>query len=127
MHLLALLLWLDVLVLSLPQAKLMDGLLALMRPLAAFRIDTDRIALRLALTLKVIELLETGDKPNGQGPARVRGRSVFDWLTRSVDPMEIPEHVELHRTLYRPQDYLVAWLCLTAAAAWSVYRIAGHG
>lgn len=126
LHLMALLLWLDVLVLSLPQARLMAGLLALTRPLARLGVDTDRIALRLALTLKVIELLEHRHGPASR-PVGAQGRGLLAWLTRPVHLADIPEQVELGRSAYQRQDYVVALLCMAGMGVWCVGQIMTHG
>jgi hypothetical protein len=93
MHLMALLLWLDVLVLSLSGEQMLAGLYALMTPLARMGVDTGRVAMRLALTLKAIERLEQGDGvPSGakrRGMGRGNLRHLFDpvpgdWLAEQV-------------------------------------------
>lgn len=60
LRLLVLLLWLDVLVLRLPSEALMSGLHALLRPFARIGLASERIAMRLGLTLRAIEGLERG-------------------------------------------------------------------
>lgn len=94
LHLVTLLLWLDVLVLSLSSQQMLSGLYVLMQPLAALGVDVGRIALRLALTLKAIECLEQG---NGQTPAQVplRGRGNLRRLFDPVTGELVPEHVVL--------------------------------
>jgi len=60
LRLLVLLLWLDVLVLSLPTAALMAGVYTLLRPFVSLGLEVERAALRLGLTLRAIEGLERG-------------------------------------------------------------------
>lgn len=60
LRLLVLLLWLDVLVLRLPTARLMAGVYTLLRPFTRIGLDVQRAALRLGLTLRAIEGLERG-------------------------------------------------------------------
>ncbi|OYY93521.1 MAG: hypothetical protein B7Y41_12260 [Hydrogenophilales bacterium 28-61-23] len=59
-HLIVLLLWLDVLVLSMPVNDLLAGLFQLMRPIAKMGLAPHTAALRLGLTLRAIEDLERG-------------------------------------------------------------------
>lgn len=111
LHLLTLLLWLDVLVLSLSSQQLLAGLHALMRPLAALGVETGRIALRLSLTLQAIERLEQGDGRIGGHAARTgRGN-----LRRLFDPApgeQGPEHVMLMHYPIRGRDVWIPVLLL---------------
>ncbi len=119
-HLMALLLWLDVLVLSLAGEQLLSGLHALMRPLALLGVDTGRVALRLALTLKAIERLEQGGRQLlGQQHQRERGN-----LRRLFDPVPsewVPAHVVLRHYPVRNRDVLIPVLFLAGYGllAWS--------
>ncbi|MEW5769619.1 MAG: hypothetical protein AB1831_04570 [Pseudomonadota bacterium] len=94
LHLTTLLLWLDLLVLRLSPERLLAGLHALMRPLRVLGVDGTRIALRLALTLKVIEGLE-----------RYRGRGNLRRLFQDEPDSELPERVVL-------EHYPVRWFDL---------------
>ncbi len=58
--LLALLLWLDILVLAQASEHLLGGLYQLARPFSRLGLDSGRFALRLGLTLKAIEGMERG-------------------------------------------------------------------
>lgn len=113
-HLMALLLWLDVLVLSLPPEQMLSGLHALMRPLTILNVDIRRIALRLALTLKAIESLERGSAGrHGDVLDKHRGnlRRLFD---SEPDP-GVPEWVTLQKHPLQAWDVLVPMLFLAGA------------
>ena len=60
LRLVALLLWLDILVLAQPADRLLEGLYRLLLPFARLGLDSRRAALRLGLTLKAIESMERG-------------------------------------------------------------------
>ena len=115
-HLMTLLLWLDVLVLSLSSQQMLSGLHVLMQPLAALGVDSGRIALRLALTLKAIERLEQG---GGQAPVHVplRGRGNLRRLFDPVTSDLVPEHVVL--THYPIRSYDV-WIPVLLIAVFGV-------
>lgn len=111
LHLVTLLLWLDVLVLSLSSQQLLSGLHALMRPLAALGMDTGRIALRLSLTLKAIERLEQGyghTLPHAPRKGRGNLRHLFD----PVPDEQVPEHVVLMHYPMRSRDVWIPMLLL---------------
>jgi len=55
LSLMVMLLWLDVLVLSMPMTETVGGLLALLMPLHRLGLPAERFALRLALTLDVMD------------------------------------------------------------------------
>lgn len=115
-HLMVLLLWLDVLVLSLPSEQMLSGLHALMRPLKILNVDIRRIALRLALTLKAIERLERGNTGrHGDVLDKHRGnlRRLFD---SEPDPC-VPEWVTLQKHPVQVWDVLVPMLFL-AGTIW---------
>lgn len=116
LHLMVLLLWLDVLVLSLSGEQLLSGLHAMMKPLKRLGMDTGRVALRMALTLKAIERLEQGDgRKSGKDLKRGQDnlRSLFDPV-----PMEqVPEHVVLVHYPIRNRDVWIPLLLLAGFAA----------
>lgn len=119
-HLMVLLLWLDVLVLSLSSQQLLSGLHALMSPLAHLGVNAGRIALRLALTLKAIERLEQGrDQATGAGAGKGRGnlRHLFD----PVPSAKLPEHVVLTHQPLGVGDVAIPLLLLAGFGllAWS--------
>jgi len=116
LHLTVLLLWLDALVLSLSSEQLLSGLHALMRPLAGVGVDTGRIALRLALTLKAIERLERGEDRADQGLSGNLGR-LFD----PVSYEWMPAQAVLRHYPLRGRDVLVPLLLLAGfgVLAWS--------
>jgi hypothetical protein len=113
-HLMALLLWLDVLVLSLSTEQTLSGLHALMQPLRMLNVDIRPIALRLALTLKAIENLERGNAVQNGGPlGKHRGnlRRLFD----SEPDAYIPERVTLQKHPIQILDVLLPMLLLAGA------------
>ena len=117
LHLMVLLLWLDVLVLSLTGEQMLSGLHALMKPLAGLGIDTGRIALRMALTLKAIERLEQGD---GQASAPRGGRGNLRHLFDPVPSERVPEQVLLLHYPLRSRDVLIPMLVvLFAVLVWT--------
>jgi energy-coupling factor transporter transmembrane protein EcfT len=93
-HLLALLLWLDLLVLRLPTADLMSGLYTLLRPLRRFGVDIERATLRLGLTLRAIEGLE-------------RGRGNLKRLFAEEIGQGLPDTIQLTLPAFGLADYLV--------------------
>ena len=108
-RLLVLLLWLDILVLSLSSEQLLSGLHAVMRPFALVGLNIRRIALRLALTLKAIEHLERGDgKPRAPGKGSGNLHRLFD---PGLDPA-IPARISLHHYPIRMRDVLIPSLLL---------------
>ena len=110
-RLMVLLLWLDVLVLSLPTEQMLSGLHALMTPLVTLGMDTRRIALRMALTLKAIESLERGvTRQHGDTPGKDRGNlhRLFD---SEPDPL-MPERITLHKYPVQARDVLIPMLLL---------------
>lgn len=117
MHLWALLSWLDLLVLSLPPSRLVAALDGLMRPIATLGVDTGRVALRLALTLRAIESLERAPTP---GMNRLHG------LFAAAVPEHIPERVTLERMPFRLQDWLGLALLLLLFATWLVLGRSAH-
>lgn len=103
MGLLALLLWLDVLVLALPVSDLLGGLYQLAQPFRWLGLDGGRFALRLGLTLKAVEGLERG-----------RGN-----LTRLLDPSigrDLPERIEIRAVPFSALDLLVPCLVILTLA-----------
>ena len=118
--LMSLLLWLDVLVLSLPPPALLVGLELLLRPLGWLGVNVDRFALRLALTLRVIELLEHRRVVSkGPGP-----------LARFFEPVDIslvPEEINIQIRPFLALDYLVMALSLVGAGGWLIGGGIGHG
>jgi energy-coupling factor transport system permease protein len=119
MRLLVLLLWLDVLVLSLSTEQLLSGLHALMSPLARWGVDAGRFALRLALTLKAIEGLERG---HGQASGMPSGKGRGN-LRRLLDPVPgvaLPERVAFTHYPLGPGDVLIPLLLAgLGLLAWS--------
>jgi len=119
LRLLVLLLWLDLLVLSLSGGQLLSGLHVLMSPLRAIGVDAGRIALRIALTLKAIEQLEQGNGVTApQGLRRGRGnlRRIFD----PVPDEAMPDRVVLVHYPVRGRDVAIPMLLLAGFAllAW---------
>lgn len=124
LNLMALLLWLDVLVLSLPTADLMGGLHALANPLARLGLPVERITLRLALTLKVVERMEQGrgrPGPGGNPPARNPLATLFS----PVDPAQVPDRMELALRPFRTGDSVVLGTLLLAML-WPLCRLVCH-
>lgn len=111
LHLMVLLLWLEVLVLSLSSEQLLSGLHALMKPLAWLGVDTGRVALRLALTLKAIERLEQGDGQRVE-EGRHGGRGNLRRLFDPVPSEWVPAHVVLRHYPLRNRDVLIPVLLL---------------
>jgi energy-coupling factor transporter transmembrane protein EcfT len=112
LQLMVLLMWLDVLVLSLSAEQMLSGIHGLMKPFAWLGVDARRIALRLALTLKAIERLE--GRGYGQVLARGTGTSRSN-LRRLLDPLPSqtgPEIVVLHHNPVRARDILIPLLLL---------------
>jgi energy-coupling factor transporter transmembrane protein EcfT len=103
LRLLALLLWLDLLVLRMSASSLLCGLHLLMRPFSLLGVDSQRAALRLGLTLRAIDRLE-------------RGRGNLKRLLRGDDDMNLPERIHLDVWPVRFLDVLIPAL-LTAALA----------
>ena len=122
-HLAVMLLWLDVLVLSLASPQLLSGLMALARPFAYAGLKPDRFALRLALTLKVIESLE---HERGRRPSRTGSGSPLRRFFEPVDLAAVPEQVVIQACPYRTPDYLLLALCLFGGA-WLVSGAVGQG
>lgn len=102
LHLLALLLWLDLLVLRMEASHLLAGLYLLMRPLRLIGIDAGRAALRLGLTLRAIEGLERG-----------RG-NLKRLLTEEMAP-DLPERVILQRHPVSAWDVVIPGALLAGA------------
>lgn len=102
--LLALLLWLDVLVLALPDRDLLGGLYQLARPFRLLGLDGGRFALRLGLTLKAIEGLE-------------RGRGNLARLLDHDSPIDLPERIRIRSVPMRARDVLVPGMVLLGLAA----------
>lgn len=106
LHLLALLLWLDLLVLRMDAGHLLAGLYPLLRPLGRLGLDAGRAALRLGLTLRAIEGLE-------------RGRGNLKRLLAEDLETDLPGHIVLHRLPLRARDvYIPAALLAGAVGAW---------
>lgn len=106
-----LLLWLDLLVLRQPADRLLAGLHGLILPLQRLGLNADRIALRLALTLRAIETLEH----------RTR-LTLREQLTRLFNPdMEaaLPERVAFVQVPFRATDRLIlSGVLLLMAGVW---------
>lgn len=121
LHLMALLLWLDVLVLSLSGQQLLAGLHALMRPWAALGVDTGRMALRLSLTLKAIERLERGEEGAAPSHGVNKGRGNLRRLFDPAPGAQVPEHIVLMHYPVRGRDVWVPVLLLACLGvmAWS--------
>ncbi len=98
LRLLALLLWLDVLVLRLPSGRLLGGLYALLAPLARLGVPAERVALRLGLTLQAIERME-------------RGRPLLRGLLDETVVPSMPEVIRIECTPVRPSDVLIPVGC----------------
>lgn len=92
--LLVLLLWLDILVLAQTAEHLLGGLYQLARPFAFLGLDSERIALRLGLTLKAIEGIE-------------RGKGNLARLLHWDVGSDLPERVLIETRSARPIDLLV--------------------
>lgn len=105
-RLVLLLLWLDVLVLALTPVQMLSGLHTLLSPLCVFRVDTARIALRLALTLKAIESLEQEREREREGRRGGDLRSLFDPIPTTL----VPEGVTLVRQPLRLRDVMIPLL-----------------
>lgn len=121
-NLMGILLWLDVLVLSLPLPRLLGGLDALLAPLARLGVPTRRFALRLALTLKVLEVMEQNRRTRPRD-SMGRGRDRLALLFTPVEPDWVPERVGLETLPYQARDrWLLAGMLLGAAglAGWGV-------
>lgn len=108
-HLMVLLLWLDVLVLSQSGDQLLSGLHGLMAPLAWMGLDSRRVALRLALTLKAIERLEQGEDQATEGGIRA-GRGNLRHLFDPLPAQWLPEQVTLQAHPVRRRDVWVPLL-----------------
>jgi hypothetical protein len=111
-----LLLWLDVLVLSLSGEQMLSGLHGLMTPLGWLGADIRRLALRLALTLQAIERLEQGQVHAGQEGAPGRRGN----LRRLFDPIPEeggPERVVLTHYPIRRRDVWIPMLVLAGFGA----------
>jgi hypothetical protein len=114
-NLMGILLWLDVLLLSLPLPRLLGGLDALLAPLARLGLPTRRFALRLALTLKVLEVMEQTRRSRPQGGAK-GGWNRLVLLFNPVEPDWVPETVGLETLPYQGRDRLLLVGLLLAAA-----------
>jgi energy-coupling factor transporter transmembrane protein EcfT len=99
LRLLALLLWLDILVLRLSSEDLLAGLYLLMHPLTRLGIDRQRATLRLGLTLRAIEGLE-------------RGKGNLRRMLEQNAGLDLPETVQLPDYAFRPMDVLVPFVML---------------
>ena len=102
LRLVILLMWLDLLVLSMPGGRLMAGLHTLLRPLAWLGVDSERITLRLGLTLRAIETIE-------------RGRGNLARLLDEPPEPEQPERVCIVIQPFRALDLLPPLLVLGVA------------
>lgn len=100
MGLLALLLWLDILVLAQSADRLLGGLYQLARPFSHLGLDCGRLALRLGLTLKAIEGLE-------------RGRGNLVRLLNQCEGSGLPQQVHVQTRPPRPFDVIVPALLLS--------------
>ena len=100
MSLLALLLWLDILVLAQSADRLLGGLYQLAKPLSRLGVDRGRLALRLGLTLKAIEGLE-------------RGRGNLARLRDQEKALGLPENVLVEIQPARPVDVILTLALLT--------------
>lgn len=94
LRLLALLLWLDALVLRLDAGRLLGGLYALLAPLARVGVPAERAALRLGLTLQAIERME-------------RGRPLLRGLLDETSVPQMPEVIRIECTPARWRDVLI--------------------
>lgn len=92
LRLLALLVWLEILVLRLPSAELLCGLYGLLAPLDRLRLNGSRLAIRLAMTLRAIEHLE-----------RRQGEGLLD----GVDASELPATISVTLRPARLIDHLL--------------------
>ncbi|MEW6677817.1 MAG: hypothetical protein AB1421_07835 [Pseudomonadota bacterium] len=122
LNLMSILLWLDVLVLSLPLPRLLGGLDALLAPMARLGMPARQFALRLALTLKVLEVLEQHRRTRPRESAG-RGRDRLALLFTPVDVGWVPEKVGLETLPYQGRDrWLLAGLVLLTVgfAGWGV-------
>ena len=106
-RLMTLLLWLDLLVLQLPPQALLAGLYALMAPGSLLGLDSQRLALRLALTLQAIEALEH------QGGTR-RGNLRRLLLADAQADAALPDRIVLRRYPARWPDVVVPMAVLLA-------------
>lgn len=102
LHLLALLLWLDLLVLRMDASHLLAGLYLMLRPLRPLGLDAGRAALRLGLTLRAIEGLE-------------RGRGNLKRLLAEDMAPELPERIVLHRHPVSAWDVVIPGALLAGA------------
>ncbi len=106
LRLIALLFWLDMLVLRLPADALLTGLYSLMRPISLIGLDPCRTSLRLGLTLRAIENLE-------------RGRGNLKALLKLDFQVDLPERIQLCTCPLRLIDVAVPGLVLaTLLGVW---------
>lgn len=104
LRLLALLLWLDLLVLRLPPDRLLGGVYALLAPLARLGVPAGRVALRLGLTLQAIERME-------------RGRPLLRGLLDETAVPNVPENLRIECVPARLGDVLIPLGC-AAVLSW---------
>jgi energy-coupling factor transporter transmembrane protein EcfT len=98
-HLMVLLLWLDVLVLSMSVNDLLTGLFQLLQPLAKLGLDPRTPALRLGLTVCAINDIELGSR-NLAG------------LLKLDQPVAMPQQFSIHSMPMRWVDWVVPGLLL---------------
>jgi len=107
-RLVVLMLWLDILVLSLSSEALLAGLLQLIRPLSIVGIDPRSAALRLGLTLRAIEGMERG-----------RG-NLRSLLELDCEP-DLPQRIQLHLVPLRAIDLAIpGLLCIGLLSQWMI-------
>jgi energy-coupling factor transport system permease protein len=109
-RLIVLLLWLDMLVLSLPVNELLAGLYQLMRPFSWIGLNPSRAALRLGLTLRAIEDIE-------------RGRGNLKGLLKQGFQVELsqqlPHSIEFQLRPFRFIDVVIpGFVCAALLVAW---------
>jgi len=121
-RLVVLYLWLDVLVLALTPAQMLSGLHALLGPLMAIGVDTERVALRIALTLKAIESLEQERRRGVAGRVGGNLRGLFD---PAPNPL-VPDRVMLVRHPLRYRDVLIPLLVGGGAVVLWALDLGGH-
>jgi len=104
LRLVILLMWLDLLVLRMPVERLMAGLHTLLQPLRLLGVNSERVTLRLGLTLRAIENLERG-----------RG-NLARLLEEPAEPGE-PVRVKIMDLPLKPLDFLPPLLVVGVALA----------
>jgi hypothetical protein len=98
-HLMVLLLWLDVLVLSMSVNDLLSGLFQLLKPIAKMGLDPRTPALRLGLTVCAIKDIERGSR-NLAG------------LLKLDQPVAMPQQFSIHAVPMRWVDWAVPGMLL---------------